>query len=192
MKGSGYEGDFLPLGVFAAATSIESFLFSRKTSYNLSSQEKYSPAWTFGCLRGLSGLQHLELKTDLTVDNIPRCADLLGGLPSNHLTRLALPINAVPLELMRQIARFRDLQELELWSSDANTTFLDQLPDLKCLTSLVLHVGNGEWRDPEVVSAIKARLERLRTAIRERARLVGVDAQVTMRGLDDPVGFRVI
>lgn len=49
----------------------------------------------------------------------------------------------VPLMDLEQIARFRDLQELDLWFLCADSRYLDPLCDLKCLTMLILAVFCG-------------------------------------------------
>lgn len=89
--------------------------------------------------------------------------------------------------MVQQIARFCDLQELELELSPlcGDWAFLDQLSDLTCLSRLNLYVPLAREQAPAIL--MSSPMAQLKAAILERARLVGVKAQVMVSGLDDAV-----
>lgn len=121
---------------------------------------------------------------DIEHAHVARCADLLAGLQSTRLTYLNLTVDAVPPKLKQQIARFRDLEVLELRSPHVSSKFLKRLSRLPCLTWLGLTVGQGQRRRADV-AAVRAQAAQLKAAILERARLVGVPSEVCMPGLVD-------
>lgn len=186
---------YVPLSVFAAASSIGSFkcrnhYFSFGAPRPRGPEAGYSSAQAQVSFAALSKLRKLELAVfwnvldDVEHAHVPLLADLLAALPSTCLTSLSLSVNVVPLEVMQQIARFPDLQVLQLQSSTIlwKSRFLDHLFDFKFLTQLELtvhvdtlpHEGHGD------VITIDTEAVQLKNTIVERAGVVGVTAQVEL------------
>lgn len=166
----GFQQLHLPLSVFAAAPSTETFVFKVVKEFPAPAVwiPGYSSAQARECFKALAKLRCLELRGCTVYGHIPRAADLLAGLPSTCLTRLALQIAFEPIqvELMEQVARFRDLEELDVRPLHVDSCFFDQFSNLKCLTRLNLHAeepgdqGTG-------VSGVRAAAVQLQTAILE-------------------------
>lgn len=168
----------MPLGVFAAGRSITSFRFSCLWPY---------PAHVAGsgCVRARTCFGRLPNLQSLTLQRLDAAFDaaaLLAGLPCTRLTHLSLTIKAdtVPQELRHQIVRFRDLEALEVMWSNADSSFLAQLAQLKFLVRLKLNVAQKPGADASAVSALKEQAAQLEAAIVERARALGVMAQVRL------------
>lgn len=197
---------YAPLNVFAAAPSTETLCY-RAMGPEADTWDTITAARARACLKALKNLRSLTIErsgTSSTRAAAPRCADLLAGLPSTRLTCLNLGSDHSDGRLMRQCARFRDLQELVLVARPVRSDSLCHLFNLKCLTRLVLTIeaASGDDRriqlagwppekppprswlcrgnSPEGVT-ISARAARLMTDILKRARLAGIAALVDMR-----------
>lgn len=196
---SGLGKYFVPLDVFAAASSIESFALIDLAPSEIPLAQP-STAEARGCFTALTKLRSLTLVADhgpeIAYGHIPHCEELLEGLPSTGLTSLTIAVNETPMAhwLMREIARFSDLQELSLGTLCFDDLFvMEQLSSLRCLTFLKLHVNSMRQRSTERwhrrqhgahVPAIWELAVLQKQTIVERARLVGVPAKVEMIGFD--------
>lgn len=163
--------------VFSAASSIEKFTIWVGEEFEPDVKPGFPTSEAFGCFGSLRELRSLVLLEDFK-GYFP-CIDLLAGLPSTSLTSLELHVHALHVPLTHQIARFHDLQELVLEASSADAQFLAPLFDLKCLTLLKVSVDpvDDEEYETDALPAIRAQAARLNTAVRERAREVGVKAE---------------
>lgn len=127
----------MALSSFAAASSIESFSFRHTW---LSYKRMWHPlrVQARGYFTALSKLRSLFLEGRDVQGHAYFCADLLAGLPSSHLTCLSLGVQKANVQLMQQIVRFHDLQDLALHSPPVESECLGQLFKLKGLTRLLL------------------------------------------------------
>lgn len=93
---------YAPLSAFAAASSIETILYRP-----LGSATHFTRSVTASrareCMRALTKLRSLTVGGIRPgVGKAPRCADLLAGLPSTHLTSLNIGVFEADLALMQQ------------------------------------------------------------------------------------------
>lgn len=173
LVGAGWETYHEPLHVFAAASSIESFEFiveAAPTGFS----SGHSSAEVCGCFNALAKVRSLTLRGWEKRGPMPCCLDLLAELPSTSLTRLSISVEAEPQELMQQMSRFPDLQELDLRASLVDSSFLVHLADLKCVTWLYAQFMKHAQEPEAGVPPISDEVARLKATVLERARLVGV------------------
>lgn len=173
---------FAQLAVFAAASSTDALKFSACGDQAQSQPETRRVAR--GCFKHLKMLRTFEQHGSPGPANF---VEVLSELPSPQLTLLSLRLDSATMPTMQQIARFQDLQQLQLTFDSASLQFLEPLFELKELTHLVVGVNIGEMQAQHgaSLSAIRKRAARLKAAILEYADLVGVKASVNTIGLEE-------
>lgn len=156
---------FVPLTAFTGAPSIQVL------EYVCMYARRGNLAWKApSCLGALTQLRDLCFK----VTSRTNCVDLLAGLPSRRLTSLELGLQDMTGPLAQEICRFRDLEKLSIaYVGYISLGSLGPLSSLTGLTSLSI-------RGPLRASSLRAQAARLRAAILESARQLGVAADVCL------------